>query len=35
MGVVGNVGVQSPEALLAAADARLYQAKREGRNRVC
>jgi diguanylate cyclase (GGDEF)-like protein len=34
MGVAGNVGVDSPESLLAAADARLYQAKREGRNRV-
>jgi diguanylate cyclase (GGDEF)-like protein len=33
-GVAGNHEAGSPAALLAAADARLYQAKRAGRNRV-
>jgi diguanylate cyclase (GGDEF)-like protein len=34
LGVAGNAEAADPAALLAAADARLYQAKRAGRNRV-
>ncbi|MFL5383519.1 MAG: diguanylate cyclase [Longimicrobiaceae bacterium] len=34
LGVAGNGEAADPAALLAAADARLYQAKRAGRNRV-
>jgi len=34
LGVAGNAGAADPAALLATADARLYQAKRAGRNRV-
>ncbi|HEX5725029.1 MAG TPA: diguanylate cyclase [Longimicrobiaceae bacterium] len=35
MGLAGLRELETPEQLLAAADARLYQAKRTGRNRVC
>ncbi|HEX2076632.1 MAG TPA: diguanylate cyclase, partial [Longimicrobium sp.] len=35
LGVASGHGAASPESLLAAADARLYDAKRGGRNRVC
>jgi two-component system cell cycle response regulator len=35
IGVDGHVGRGSIEAMLAAADARLYQGKKAGRNRVC
>jgi diguanylate cyclase (GGDEF)-like protein len=34
MGVAGNAEAADPAALLAAADARLYEAKRAGRNRI-
>jgi diguanylate cyclase (GGDEF)-like protein len=34
-GLSGDLTLPDPAALLASADARLYQAKRTGRNRVC
>ena len=34
LGLCGDLSLDSPERMLAAADARLYQAKRAGRNRI-